>query len=71
MSPEMARNRSADTSALSPLSAAKQTWADIEFCLALTRSGHLATKQIVNHLMGSGMVDQALNAVQNGCDPSR
>jgi hypothetical protein len=37
----------------------------------LTQSGHLATKQIINRLMGSGMVAQALKAVQNGRDPSR
>jgi hypothetical protein len=37
----------------------------------MTQSGHLATKQIINRLMGSGMVAQALKAVQNGRDPSR
>jgi hypothetical protein len=37
----------------------------------LTQRGHLATKQIINRLMGSGMVAQALKAVQNGRDPSR
>jgi hypothetical protein len=40
-------------------------------CLLVTQSGHLATKQIINHLMGSGMVAGALKAVRNGRDPSR
>jgi hypothetical protein len=37
----------------------------------MTHTGHLATKQIINHLMGSGMPAQALKAVQNGRNPSR
>jgi hypothetical protein len=37
----------------------------------MTKRGHLATKQIINRLMESGVVAHALKAVQNGRDPSR
>ena len=37
----------------------------------VTQSGHLATKQFVRHLVGSGRVAHALETMRNGCISSR